>query len=210
MCVSWHNKFNILTITHVLRTGAIQFSFFRWKPKFLTIILHQYPLQVWIIKSKLVDEVTRTHECTHARTQCSFKVVPAHSMYLNNMYYTESSLTRDCNWVWRLEAYSSGLQQTVWTPSSVLFFAKWGTYWLKSYCPPHTTAPPTSPLTFNISKVKIKVPLWMPWRQKNRVTVHVQSFLNLRPNKNDFFFHGAAAPGGPEPPHYRGFTMTLI
>jgi hypothetical protein len=25
-----------------------------------------------------------------------------------------------------------------------------------------------------------------------------------------FFFHGAAAPSGPEPPHYRGFTITFI
>jgi hypothetical protein len=26
---------------------------------------------------------------------------------------------------------------------------------------------------------------------------------------SDFFFHGAAAPSGPGPPHYRGFTITL-
>ena len=33
--------------------------------------------------------------------------------------------------------------------------------------------------------------------------------VQLSASKKGIYFHGSTAPGGPEPPHYRGFTIAL-
>ena len=89
--------------------------------------------------------------------------------------------------MWRPGINLPGLQQTLWTLSSVLFSVKCATCWPKPLGLPHYCYTIYS-LTFNISKVNTKLSLYVAWRCNRTLATHLQSFLNLRSSNSDFYF----------------------